>query len=64
MATCVGWETEPIATVWTSVAERNRVELDFTQTKKLQTAQLMFSKQGGPQNPGQKWWFNQNNNEK
>lgn len=51
MATCVGWETEPIATVWTRFAERNRVELDFKQTKKLQTAQLMFSKQGGGTEP-------------
>ncbi len=51
MTTCVGWET--IAVVWAHVlhAERNKVALDSKHTEKLQTAQLMFYQQSGPQNP-------------
>ncbi|KAL7402848.1 hypothetical protein ABVT39_020836 [Epinephelus coioides] len=57
MATCIGWETEPMSTVWTHAlhAERNKVDLDSKHSKKLQTAQLMFYHQGGPQHPGNHW---------
>ncbi|XP_051249618.1 uncharacterized protein LOC127359668 [Dicentrarchus labrax] len=56
MATCVGWETGSIAMVWTHVlhTERNKVEVETRQTKKLQTAQLLYYQQGAP-TPGQPW---------
>ena len=63
MTTCVGWETEPITTVWTHVlhAERNQTDLDIKQTKKLQSAQMMYYQRNNLQESGQKRLSHQNN---